>query len=72
MAKFSTSTKFSKAQITFEEDGRVLITEYLKDDTKTYDLLEVLRGFDGVENINLSISKDAELTPEGDTPEDDK
>lgn len=62
MAKNSFKTSFSKAQITVE-DGKYIITEYNKDDTKAYDLSEVLDGLVGVEGLSLSINKDTELTP---------
>lgn len=66
MAKNSMSTKFAKATITEEEiDGKkqLIITEYLKDETKTYNLTEELVKFMGVEGISLTISTDSELKP---------
>jgi hypothetical protein len=66
MAKNSMSTKFVKATITEEEiDGKkqLIITEYLKDETKTYNLTEELVKFMGVEGIALTISTDSELKP---------
>lgn len=62
MAKNSFKTSFTKAQITVE-DGKYIITEYNKDDTKVYDLSAVLDGLVGVEGLSLSINKDTELTP---------
>ena len=62
MAKNSFKTSFTKAQITLEE-GKFIITEYNKDDTKAYDLTEVLTGLIGVEGISLSVNKDSDLTP---------
>lgn len=63
MAKSKQSLSFSKAVITFEENGEILITETAKDDTKVYNLLEKLREFAGVEGIGLSISSDSEIQP---------
>ncbi len=63
MATSKNNLKFSKATITFE-DGEVMITEYLKDETKTYNLLECLREFENVDGIALTIQKNRELPSE--------
>ncbi len=63
MATSTNNLKFSKATITFE-DGEVMITEYLKDETKTYNLLECLREFENVDGIALTIQKNRELPSE--------
>ncbi len=60
MATNTNNLKFSKATITFEDD-RVMITEYLKDETKTYDLIECLKEFENVDGIALTIQKNREL-----------
>lgn len=60
MATSTNNLKFSKATITFEDD-RVMITEYLKDETKTYDLIECLRDFENVDGIALTIQKNREI-----------
>lgn len=60
MAKNSFKTSFSKATIT-KENGKYIITEVTKDDTKSYDLSAVLDGLVDVENLSLSINKDSEL-----------
>lgn len=62
MAKNSFKTSFSKAQIT-KEEGKYIITEYNKDDTKSYDLSELLDGLIGIEGLSLAINKDSELAP---------
>lgn len=64
MAKESKNLSFSKATITFEEDGRILITEYLKDQTNVYNLVERLKEYDKVEGISLKLSKDLEIPSE--------
>ena len=38
MSKKQESESYSKATITFEEDGEIMITEYLKDETIQYSL----------------------------------
>ena len=38
-----------------------MITEYLKDETKTYDLIECLKEFENVDGIALTIQKNREL-----------
>lgn len=63
MAKNSFKTSFTKAQITKNEDGTYIITEYNKDDTKVYDLSSVLDGLIGMEGLSLSVNKDSDLTP---------
>lgn len=66
MAKKSMSTKFVKATITEETvEGKkqLVITEYLKDDTKVYLLTEELVKFLGVEGISLTIATDVEIEP---------
>jgi len=66
MAKKSMSTKFTKATITEEEvDGKkqLILTEYLKDETKVYNLTEEIVKFLDIEGIALTIATDAELVP---------
>jgi len=62
MAKNSFKTSFSKATLSKEEE-KYIITEVNKDDTKSYDLSEVLDGIIGLENISLSINKDSDIEP---------
>ena len=58
MAKRQESEGFSKATITFEEDGEIMITEYLKDETIPYSLTKILKEWENVDNITLSIKKE--------------
>ena len=60
MAKETKSIGFSKATISIE-DGQFIITEYLKDETKTYNLTEKLQEWENIEGITLSIKKDSEV-----------
>lgn len=63
MAKQSLNTTFKNAEIT-EEDGVFTITEYNKDDTKTYNLTEILKNHIGMEGLSIRIAKDSELPSE--------
>ena len=55
--KESRSVSFSKA-IVSKEDGKYIITEIGKDDSREYDLSEVLDNWLEIENIKITISKD--------------
>jgi hypothetical protein len=58
MAKRQESEGFAKATITFEEDGEIMITEYLKDETIQYSLTKVLKEWENIDNISLGIKKE--------------
>jgi len=58
MAKRQESEGFAKATITFEEDGEIMITEYLKDETIQYSLTKVLKEWENIDNITLGIKKE--------------
>lgn len=60
MSKRQESESYSKATITFDEDDNILITEYMKDETLEYSLTKVLKEWEGIENITLSIKKEAQ------------
>lgn len=62
MAKASKSVSFTKATINTED---MTITEYLKDETNVFNLIEVLQEWNNVENISITLKKDANL----DSPE---
>lgn len=62
MAKNSFKTSFAKAKIT-KEEGKYIITEYLKDETKVYDFSAYLDGLIETEGLAVSFNKDSELTP---------
>lgn len=64
MAVKKRSVAFKKAEIVFEGNGNVTITETSKDSCKTYDLIEALKSFDRLDGINLSISYDDEIEPD--------
>lgn len=63
MAKLSKSQAFKSAVISKED---MTITEFLKDETKTYDLMKLIEAWDGVEGISLTIKQDSELPSEDD------
>lgn len=58
MAKISKSVSFKNAVINVDEDT---IIELTKDDEKIYRLSDILRSWDGVENISFSIKQDNEM-----------
>lgn len=58
MAKISKSVSFKNAVINVDEDT---IIELTKDDEKLYRLSDILRSWDGVENISFSIKQDNEM-----------
>ena len=52
----SRSISFSKA-ILSKEDGKYIITEVGKDDSREYDLSEVLDNWLEIEDVKITISK---------------
>ena len=52
----SKSVSFSKA-ILSKEDGKYIITEVGKDDSREYDLSEVLDNWLEIEDVKITISK---------------
>ena len=63
MAKRNTSYKFSKATLTKENDGRYIIEETIKDESKFYDLTEILNALDGSLDLSISISSEDTVEP---------
>jgi hypothetical protein len=61
MAKKISSESYKKATI---DKVAGTITEYLpKDVTNVYSLEEFINRWDGVDGVNISISKDSDITP---------
>lgn len=60
MAKKTMTTKLSKAELFFEEDG-ILIVEHLKEEDRTHNLEDVLRDYEGKSNLNITISTEREI-----------
>mgnify|MGYP004536692201 CR=1 FL=1 len=61
MAKITKKYSFSKAEISYEEDGKYTITEIGKDDSTDYNLSSVLDSFVGLSGVSLSIGIDDEV-----------
>ena len=55
MAKSTKVVSFQKAQINLED---MTLTEYLKDETNTFNIMDILKEWDGIDNINWSIKQD--------------
>ena len=55
--KESRTVSFSKAIIS-KEDGKYIITEVGKDDSREYNLSEILDNWLEIENIKITISRD--------------
>lgn len=62
MASVVKSENFENATIDIND---MTITEYGRDDTKSYSLLELLKRWDGIPNITLSVRKIETLPPDG-------
>lgn len=58
MAKASKSIAFKNAVIDKSEGT---ITEFTKDDTKTYSIDKLLEDWDGIEGISLTIKQDNDI-----------
>ena len=54
--KESRTVSFSKAIIS-KEDGKYIITEVGKDDSREYDLSEILDNWLEIEDVKITISK---------------
>ena len=54
--KESRTVSFSKAIIS-KEDGKYIITEIGKDDSREYDLSEILDNWLEIEDVKITISK---------------
>jgi hypothetical protein len=62
MAKESRQISFKNAVICVEDNT---ITEYLKDETKVYDLKKVLSDWNGIEGINFTLKQEDDVVPNG-------
>ena len=61
MAKYNKTITYTKAVI-YKDAGT--ITEYLKDGENVYFIENILKEWDGVEGISITIKKDRELPSE--------
>lgn len=58
MAKESKSVSFKNATINKED---MTITEFTKDDSKTYSLENVIADWDGIDGVSLTIKRDDDI-----------
>lgn len=58
MAKESKSVSFKNATINKED---MTITEFTKDDSKTYSLENVIADWDGIDAVSLTIKRDDDI-----------
>jgi len=58
MAKKSTSVVFKNSTINLKD---MTITEYAKDSTTTYNIMDVLKDWDEIDGIGLTLKQDDEL-----------
>lgn len=58
MAKLSKSMSFRRAKIDLEN---MTLIEETKDNYEEFDLMEVLREWDGIDNLTIIIKKDDEI-----------
>lgn len=58
MAKESKSVSFKNATINKED---MTITEFTKDDSKTYSLENVIADWDGIDGVSLTIKRDNDI-----------
>jgi hypothetical protein len=58
LAKKSTSVLFKNSTINLKD---MTITEYIKDDSTTYNIMDVLKDWDGIDGVSLSLKQDDEL-----------
>ena len=52
--------QFKKAELIFEED-KVIAIEHLKNEDKEYDVFDLLRDFEGCQNLTINISTEKEI-----------
>jgi hypothetical protein len=60
MAKRKRSLNISKAEFLFEEDG-VKVIEHLKENDREYELIDLIKDFEGCTNLTISISTEKEI-----------
>lgn len=58
MAKETNTLKFTKATICIKD---MTITEYLKDETKTHNIFEILKPWDDVRDVDITLTRDEEV-----------
>lgn len=61
MAKINKAISFENAQICLQ-DGT--ITEYIKDGTNVYQIMDILKEWDGIDGINLILKQSNSVLPQ--------
>ena len=61
--KKNINMKITNAEV-YKEDDVYMVTETTKDDTKTYNLNDVLDGLAGASNVSITITTSEEVVPE--------
>ena len=61
MAKKTMSTKLTKAELIFNEDGTITVLEHLKEEVLEHNFEDILRDYEGRTNLNISISTEREI-----------
>ena len=61
MAKKTMSTKLTKAELIFNDDGTITVMEHLKEDIIEHELESILRDYEGRTNLNITISTEREI-----------
>ncbi|WP_075810082.1 hypothetical protein [Clostridium perfringens] len=64
MATESRGIRFSKSEITLDENGDFIVTEYKKDDTIVTNLSNKIREFIGLEGVDISFGQKSETESE--------
>lgn len=62
MAKHSRSISYKNATICFAD---MSITEYSKDETKTFSLVKLLKDWDGIDGVSLTVKLDEDAPADG-------
>lgn len=63
MAKKTLNMAFTKAEI-FIDGEDLFVVEKLKEEEKIYNLSDVLKSLEGIDNLNIKISYDNEIPTE--------
>lgn len=61
MAKRTKTETFKNAIIDMDD---MTITETFKDDSKTYNIMDILKEWDNIDGVSLTIKRDAEIPSE--------
>lgn len=61
MAKTKRSLSLSKAEFSFDTEEGTVVIEHLKDEDKLHVLDDLLRRFEGCQNLTISISTEKEI-----------